>query len=173
MIIFTDCISVSAWHQVEYLRYSDTHYSDTRYSDKNYLVIHGRWRHLTPPKCHRAPTSVVRPFIRQWSTAICRETIQSGLSDCRVVYHATDRTQLTNCPGLRSRTPTTASRQPRTNQHVSRQQLGGRGICASSRTRPWLVSLRRGQNWAPRKPRIKIGTRGSPLTKTTNQTKSN
>jgi len=57
--------------------------------------------------CHRAPISVtlwecsiwplavVRPFIRQWSTAICRETIQSELSDCRVVYNATDRTQLT------------------------------------------------------------------------------
>ena len=118
--------------------------------------------------CHRAPISVtlwecsiwplavVRPFIRQWSTAICRETIQSELSDCRVVYNATDRR-------LRSRTPARASQQPRTNQHVSRQQLGGRDICASSRPRPWLVSLGRGQNWAPRKPRIKIGTRGSPL----------
>ena len=70
-------------------------------------------------------------------------------------------------PGLRSRTPTRASRQPRTNQHVSRQQLGGHGVCASSRPRPWLVSLWRGQDWAARKPRIKIGTRGpvdsSPL----------
>ena len=66
--------------------------------------------------------------------------------------------------------PRSVSRQPRTNQHVSRQQLGGRGIRASSRPRPSLVSPGRGQNWAPvpRKPRIKIGTRGtvdsSPLT---------
>jgi len=116
--------------------------------------------------CHRAPTSVtlreccmwsltvVRPFIRVSYTAIYRKP--SNQSD-RVVHNW----PYTTDPGRRSHTPTRASRQPRTNQHVSRQQLGGRGMRASSRPRPWLVSPGRGQNWAPRKPRIKIGTRGT------------